>query len=201
MKKLLFALVFGAVFTIQAQYEVKINPIMTALGQADISGEYLISETFGVELSLQPYFGKAYEFSNSQSFTGKQSGIGEKLRVKYYYSPYNGGDSYYVDLLVTNASITTIGEEFVKEIDGEYVKLKNTFKQSYFGVGFELGYKYVFDSGIVFEYALGAGSFLSNNLKVIPDPLDTEGKVEKRETEVPLFFTGKFVIGYRFGDY
>jgi len=201
MKKLLFTLIFGTVFTIQAQYEIKLNPIMTALGQADISGEYLISETFGVELSLQPYFGKAYEFSNSQNFTGKQSGMGEKLRVKYYYSPYNGGDGYYVDLLVTNASITTIGEKYQKEIDGEYVDIQKTFKQSYLGIGFELGHKSVLDSGIIFEYAVGLGSFLSNNMKIIPDPLDTEGKTIEGESETPLFFTGKFVIGYRFGDY
>ncbi len=199
MKKLLFVLLFGATLSLQAQIEVKINPVTTILGAADIQGEYLLNENFGVELSLQPFFGKAYAFLNSEDYDGTQSGFAEKLRAKYYYSPYNGGDQWYVDLFAVNSSVDYT-REYSKDINGNSVDLIETYKQSYTGIGFEAGAKKVTDSGFIFEYSLGIGTYLSSDFKIAPDANDPDREVEEIKPE-SIFFSGKLVIGYRFGDF
>ena len=201
MKKLLSTLAFGIVFSIQAQFEIKINPIMTALGEADISGEYIINDALGVELSLQPFFGKSYEFSNLDGFVGKQSGMGEKLRAKYYYEPSDGGDEQYVSAFVSNLS-NSIVRDFESynsntQTDATYTE---TFKQSYIGIGFEYGYKLHIEPGFVLEFALGVGAYLTNNSKIIIDPEDLDHKGYDKKPQLPFFFSGKFGIGYRFGE-
>jgi len=202
MKKLLFALIFGVVLSIQAQYEIKINPIMTVLGEADISAEYVVNETFGVEFSLQPFFGKSHEFTNPEDFVGKQSGMGEKLRIKYYFAPYNGGDGQYVSGFVSNLSNTMVrdyeGYIYPTLTETTYTE---TLKLSYVGIGFEYGFKYLLDSGLVLDYAVGFGAYVTNNSKLITDPEDVEKEGYDIKPDPPLFFSGKFSIGYRFGDY
>ena len=202
MKNLLFALIFGTVFTIQAQYEVKINPIMAIFGEGDISGEYLISETFGVELSLQPFYGKFRDYFTGERPDGKQSGFGEKFRLKYYVSPYNGGDGSYVSMFVSNVSQTIKSDyedyDYNTQTDVNYTEIR---KMSYIGIGFEYGYKILLDSGFVFDYALGAGTYITNNSRYIPDPDDPEREAHPIKSELPFIISGKFAIGYRFGDY
>ena len=202
MKKLLFVLLFGMMLSLQAQIEVKINPISTIMGAADIQGEYLINENFGVELSLQPFFGKAYEFWNSQEFNGTQSGFAEKLRAKYYYSPYNGGDQWYVDFFATNSSVDYTNEySSYDDVNNTNIEnLVKTFKSSYTGIGFEVGAKKVTDSGFIFEYSLGLGTYLSSDLRIVNDSKDPDQRIEKIEPE-SVFFSGKLVVGYRFGDF
>ena len=201
MKKLLFVLLFGATLSLQAQIEVKINPVTTILGAADIQGEYLLNENFGVELSLQPFFGKTYAFLNSEDYDGTQSGFAEKLRAKYYYSPYNGGDQWYVDIFAVNSSVDYTREYSADIGSGDYVNdLIETFKQSYTGIGFEVGAKKVTDTGFIFEYSLGIGSYLSSDFQVIPDSRDTDRGIDKIKPE-SIFFSGKLVVGYRFGDF
>ncbi len=201
MKKLLFVLVFGAALSLQAQIEVKINPITTILGAADIQGEYLLNENFGVELSLQPFFGKTYPFLNSEDYDGTQSGFAEKLRAKYYYSPYNGGDQWYIDIFAVNSSVDYTTEYSADIGNGNYVdNLVKTLKKSYTGIGFEAGAKKVTDSGFIFEYSLGIGTYLSSDFKIVPDANDPNRQVEEFTPE-SIFFSGKIVIGYRFGDF
>ena len=199
MKKLLFTLLFGAILSAYAQIEVKINPVMTALGMGDISGEYLLSETFGAELSLQPYFGKSYGFSNPANYVGKQSGFAEKIRAKYYYSPYNGGDRQYVDIFAINLSTKTT-RNYLQTINNEDVQFTETYKLSYTGIGFEYGFKNLRDSGIFFEYALGLGVFISSEATISSDPKDPSPYSYNALEDVPVFFSGKFAIGYRFGE-
>jgi len=201
MRKLLFVLLFGTMLSLQAQIEVKINPISTIMGAADIQGEYLLNENFGVELSLQPFFGKAYAFLNSEDYDGTQSGFAEKLRAKYYYSPYNGGDQWYVDIFAVNLSVDYTREYSGDIGSGDYVDdLIETFKQSYTGIGFEAGAKKVTDTGFIFEYSLGIGTYLSSDFQIIPDSRDTDRDIDKVKPE-SVFFSGKLVVGYRFGDF
>ena len=190
MKKLiLFALLFGTLFSMKAQFEAKFNPIYSIIGSVDVQAEYLVSETFGVELSLQPFFGHPYSILNRELGAGKQSGFAEKLRAKYYFSPYNGGDRKYLDMFVVNSSVN-------------YTDLYNDFNESYIGIGFEYGIKTVFDSGFVYEYAVGLGTYLSRNFKYLDDTNDTDQNTgANNPNAIPIFLSGKLVIGYRFGDF
>ena len=53
MKKVFLAVSFGFTMLIaQAQMEVKLNPIGTLFGSPDLSGEYIVNENFGTELTL-----------------------------------------------------------------------------------------------------------------------------------------------------
>ncbi len=190
MKKLvLFTLLFGTMFSMKAQIEVKFNPIYSIIGSVDVQSEYLVSETFGVELSLQPFFGHPYSIWDSEFRPGKQSGFAEKLRAKYYFSPYNGGDKKYLDMFVVNSSVN-------------YTQSVSDFKETYIGVGVEYGTKTVFDSGFVYEYAVGLGTYLSHNYKYLDDTSDTDQDMGANNLNaIPVFLSGKLVIGYRFGDF
>ena len=194
MKKLiLFALLWLTTVSIQAQFELKINPITSFLGSVDIQGEYVINENFGVELSLQPFFGKTNGLiDSSHSLSDKKSGFAEKLRFKYYFDPFNGADQSYLDVFITNFSVV-----YTMYSDENQMHINEINKESYVGMGLEYGRKTAFDSGLIFEYAIGLGAHLSSNHIIT----DGNNQVVYEREYSPLFASGKLVIGYRFGDY
>jgi len=185
MKKLVLLVVAIATFGFaSAQIEAKINPLGAIFGKPDISAEYIVSDSFGVELGVGFAFGKAMGVSVGDVYEPKQSGFGVKLAGKYYFSPDDGGDGWYGDIYLRQESLT---------IDDTAHEGYNGFKRSIFAAGVEFGKKWVFDSGFLVEAALGGGRAISEKNEWLNDN-------DSEDFGVKLGFdlTGKFAIGYRF---
>lgn len=74
-----------------AQIEVKLNPIGLLFGQIPISGEYLINDDMGAEVTVGYYFKKESGFND----VSKSSGLVSNVLFKYYFNPEKGGDKFY----------------------------------------------------------------------------------------------------------
>ncbi len=194
MKRLLIIVLLSCTaLSMQAQFELKINPVTSVFGSVDVQGEYLVNENFGVELSLQPFFWKTNGLiDSSHSSADKKSGFAEKLRFKYYFDPFNGADQSYLDAFMTHFSVV------YTNYSNEKLSIINEInKESYVGMGLEYGRKTAFDSGLIFEYAIGFGAHLYDNHIIT----DGNNQVVYEGEYAPLFVSGKLVIGYRFGDF
>lgn len=185
MKKFLFLTLSIFTFALaNAQIEAKINPFGAIFGKPDLSGEYIVSDHFGVELTVGVAFGKVSGFSLEGAEDPKQSGFGVKLAGKYYFSPDEGGDGWYGDLYLRQESLNIkYGSEFEN----------SDYKSSIFAGGVEFGKKWVFDSGFLIDVAAGIGRPFSEKREYINSDLDYN-----TEFEIGIDFTGKFAIGYRF---
>ncbi len=124
-----------------------------------VKGEYIINESFGVELSLNFRFGKAY-LSNIYDNAKKQYGGGFKIEPRFYLSPDYDGDGYYLGLFFRNQSLSYDYEGYDYNTNEDYIY---TLNNKFSSLGIVLGYKFYFDSGITIEYGGGVGRFLSNN--------------------------------------
>lgn len=185
MKKLFFLTLSIFTFALaNAQIEAKINPFGAIFGKPDLSGEYIVSDNFGVELTVGVAFGKVSGVSIDGSEDPKQSGFGVKLAGKYYFSPDEGGDGWYGDLYLRQETLNIkYGSEFEN----------SDYKSNIFAGGVEFGKKWVFDSGFLIDVAAGLGRPFSEKREYINSDSDYN-----TEFEIGIDFTGKFAIGYRF---
>ena len=190
MKKILLTamsvLVFGAV-SAQKKIEAKINPLGALFGQPEVSGEYIINDNFGAELSFGVAFGKT---GSSVSVNGvstekpTQSGFGVKVSGKYYFSPDNGGDGWYGGIYLRQESLKlAYGDSFSNQ----------NYKSNVFAGGVEFGKKWVLDSGLLFELGAGVGRPFSEKREFTNSNSDYNTSFE-----IGVDFTGKLAIGYRF---
>ena len=180
MKKLV--LLFVALATIgalqaQGQIEAKINPLGVLFNQPTIAAEYVVSDYFGVELTTGLYYGKPFAIDGS-----KQSGGKIRLSGKYYFSPDDGADGWYLGFYMKNSSRKFTEMENI-----------NDYKQKDFGVGFGVGRKWVFDTGFLIESGFGLGKNISSEREWADPNGDTDNSLD-------MPFNGYFqlVIGYRF---
>jgi len=164
-----------------AQFEAKINPLGAMFGKPDISGEYVVSDNFGVELSVGFAFGAGYVGFIKIPDT-KQSGFGVKAVGKYYFSPDDGGDGWYMGIYLRQESLQYDYDNTVtSSVD---------YDRSVFAGGLEVGKKWVFDSGFLVESGFGLGRPFSESRK------DSDGNDIAFDTGLDGYL--KFAIGYRF---
>ncbi len=184
MSKILsLAVAFFTLAVANAQIEAKINPIGAVSGKPDVSAEYIVSDNFGVELSVGVAFGKVAGVSYEGSEKPTQSGFGVKLAGKYYFSPDEGGDGWYGDLYLRQESLKV-------SYPSAYDNLN--YKSSILAGGVEFGKKWLFDSGFLIDIAVGVGRPFSEKREFT----DAEGSYGN--FEIGFDATGKFAIGYRF---
>ena len=185
MKKLFFAVVIAA-FTMTSafgQIEAKINPLGAVFGRPDISGEYIISDVFGVEAGVSFAFGKA-PGATIGDLEAKQSGLGFKVSGKYYFSPDEGADGWYGGLYLRQESLN---------ITYDTADNSSDYTSSIFAGGVEFGKKWVFDSGFLVEAGFGIGRPFTEKREFSNSNSDYG-----TDFEIGIDVIGKLAIGYRF---
>lgn len=171
----------------QGKFEAKINPLGALFGKPDISAEYLVADSFGVELSAGIAFGKTGASVTSTLGTTEkatQSGFGAKLTAKYYFNPDEGCDGWYGGLYVRQETLN-LSYSSAASVDN--------YKSNVFAGGVEFGKKWLFDSGFLIELSAGVGRPFSETRKYT-----NSSNSYSADFELGIDFTGKFAIGYRF---
>lgn len=179
MKKLLtlpLALLF--VISLNAQIDVKINPIALLYASFDVAAEFGISESFGVDVAPILNFGT--QNYNSDEF--KYTRFGIVANPRYYVSPKNGVDRFYVGAY---AKFLT-GKAKFEDVTG--------WSNTRLAIGANLGYKVVADSGFVFDIGFGVGRAFVNNYEG-EDLVDFS---EEFLEAIDIDFIGRLAVGWRF---
>ncbi len=190
MKKLLLLSCLCMFLTsAQAQVELKINPLGILFSSPDLAAEYLVNDNLGVELSLGLVYGNTLGSGLiDDSFKIKKSGYRVRLSGKYYFSPEDGCDKFYAGMYLGPRSTKFSGDSTVWGYDPGY-------KLSGFAIGLLVGYKWVADSGLVFEIGAGGGRALGEKFTFNDGSLDESGF-----DGFGVDFVGTLAVGYRFGD-
>jgi hypothetical protein len=181
-KNILLALFSAIILSCQAQTEVKINPLGLLFSSPDLSAEFGVNESVGIE----PYVGLSFLSLTVGNDGYTSNGYGLGVNSKYYFTPEKGIDKFYGGVYVRGG-----GSKFT----GKGTNSGNSFSSSYFALGLSLGYKWVSKQNIVFDLGLGLGRKLLNKYS---DPSSTNIDV----SGIPIlnidgFF--RFGVGYRFG--
>jgi len=104
MKNYFIVLFVAACTTLSAQVDVNINPIGALFGSPDVSGEFVVSENFGVQATLGLDIGKVTGSGIlGDEFEQKKSGYQFRVMGKYYFSPEEGADGFYAGLSDTDS--------------------------------------------------------------------------------------------------
>ena len=186
MKKIIlsaFALIVFGFAGAQKKFEAKINPLGALFGTPEVSGEYIVNDNFGVELSLGIAFGKVVGASVNGAEKPTQSGFSSKLSGKYYFNPDEGCDGWYGGLYLRQEALTISYDAVYKNSD---------YKSSVIAGGVEIGKKWLFDSGILIDLGFGVGRPFTETRTF------TNNNNDFGTFELGVDFTGKFAIGYRF---
>jgi hypothetical protein len=182
MKKLILAIAFMSSFAaVQAQTELKINPLGLLFLSPDLSAEFAVSEDIGIEPTVGISFLKLKVEEESLKSTGLSYGV----QGKYYFNPDKGIDKFYAGIYLRGGNST-----FTSSTAGDNDKLT----QNKLGIGLALGYKWVSKKNIVFELGGGLGRKLFNKFNVESGSTNL--------SNVPILnFDGffRFSVGYRFG--
>lgn len=179
-------MIFVAESFVYGQIETSLNPLGTLFGRPSVTGEYIISDYIGIELAINPIFGKAagiigYTHPNSSL---KQHGFGVFTQVKYYLLPYQGGDGLYLGFYARKINVT------LKDISSS---TNSGFKRSIVAIGITGGQKWIFDNGIFIESALGIGPHISEKYEWFNH---NDSDLFKIKFNVDII--SKFAVGYRF---
>lgn len=184
MKKVfLLTVAFFSFNILSAQMEVKINPIGVLFGSPDLSGEYIVNDDFGVELTLSAEMGSA-SVVTSGDFDPKKSGFGAMAAGKYYFGPEAGCDKFYAGVYLKQRSYS---------VDDKGADFQYGYKRSSFSGGFLIGYKWVSKKNIVFELGTGLGRAFADKIEWT----DQDGS-EVLDTSIKIDAIGRLSIGYRF---
>ena len=187
MKRLLFVALLGITLgtTAQAQFiDATINPIGALFGNFSAAAEFPITEN----MSAEPTIG--FVFQNRSVLGGEFRGRGFSLggRYKYYFSPREDNDRFYVNAY-TRFSNASFSNDAFDDLDYSNTRLS-------LGVG--LGFKVVADNGLVFDVGFGVGRALLNNYNINGE--DNFGLEEAFGTLASIDADGRLSIGYRFGN-
>lgn len=150
MRKLtIFFLFFVLAKSASAQFDLTINPVSLLFSSVDISGEYGIKPSFGLEGTL----GYDYGGYSVGDVDVKNQGIGIRLIGKYYFNPNRNIDKFNIGPYVKFATRKGKYEDGVST---------SNITNTRFAVGFYVGYKWVSAGRFVFELGLGAGRAFVN---------------------------------------
>ncbi len=159
-----------------AQVDVSINPIGLLFGDLSVGADFMIQEHFSIEAAVGFGTGKIDDI--------KGTNIPVNVVGKYYFSPKNGADRFYLDMF-----LRYVNRSWKYDDNSNFAD----FTSNRFGLGFGLGYKIVSNGGFVFDIGFGAGRSIVNN-----NTYEENG--EQQDVDWPeLMLQGKLGIGYRFG--
>lgn len=139
MRKYLFALILGIgfIFSANAQNQVvKTNPLGLAFGNLNATYERVLSESSSLNISASYFYGFAGIDVNS-------IGVGAGWRYFFTHKKKPVPAGFYVQPQVA-LSFGSVTDDFDDE-----------FNYSTFGVGAEIGYQWVWDSGFVLDLGIG----------------------------------------------
>ena len=176
MKSLFLTIAFCllGILGVNAQTEIKINPLGLLFGSPDVSAEFGL----GTSLGIEPFIG-----FTSKKFLGgdtKYTALNAGASFKYYFNPHRGIDRFYAGLY-TRFNNGTLKESSTAA-SASYTRLS---------LGLLIGQKWVSRKNIVFELALGVGRAFVNNVE------ETNGAVG--DINFDLDIMGRLAVGYRFG--
>ncbi len=182
MKKIFLSFIAVLAFTTAwSQTDLKINPIGFLFGSPDVSAEFGISESMGVE----PFVGVTYSNFKIGEATLKSNGFRLGGVGKYYFSPEKGLDKFWAGVYLRGGTSTSTGT-----VNGKAEETSN----ARVALGLGLGYKWVSSKNIVFELGFGAGRALLNKYTVKSGSADL--------SQYPILnidLLTRIQVGYRFG--
>ena len=185
MKKIFLSLITVLTFsTAWSQTEIKINPLGLLFGSPDISAEFGINESTGIE----PFVGINFGNISVGSVTYKSSGFRLGGIGKYYFNTSKGLDKFWAGLYLrggsgsSTTSSTTGGSTSTAKIDNTRL-----------AAGLAIGYKWVSSRNIVFELGFGVGRAFIDKSTV------SSGTADAESFSIPYDFLGRLQLGYRFG--
>jgi hypothetical protein len=188
MKKKFFSTLALAVFIATAsfaQFEVKINPVGLLWGGVTASGEVVFADNMGAELTLGLANTGVNIFTDGDT---QLNGFKATGAFKYYFSPIEGGDGFYAGPYLKYRLLSG-------KYDSELTNQSESVDWNKVAVGLLAGYKWVAESGLLFEISAGAGrSFVSN----ISSSEDDESYDFSSIPFLNIDLVGKLAVGYRF---
>lgn len=176
MRSLLLVIAFFSLGLVQinAQTEIKINPLGLLFGSPDVSAEFGLGNSAGIE----PFIG-----FTSRKFLGgdvKLFALNTGASFKYYFNPQRGVDRFYAGAY-TRFNTGTLTDN-LSDDEGGYKRLS---------LGLLIGQKWVSKKNIVFELALGVGRAFVNKVE--------EGNNNFSDVDFDLDIMTRLAVGYRFG--
>ncbi len=194
MKKIILMLAFTAtIFSLNAQknIEVKINPIGFLFGRYNVSGEYLVNEHVGIDVSpVINNFSTTAFVKIEEGTKGTIKGFGMQVAGKYYMNPDQGCDKFGIGMYASSSS-NKIATYISNVKEDEY-------KQTRVSVGFLVTYKWVSNQGVTFEVSGGGGRNFLN--KLVDTATNTTVVETNSVTGVGTWdTTARLAVGYRFG--
>jgi len=170
--------------TVQAQVDLKINPIGLLFSNLNVAAEFGVSENFGVELA--PGFAwNSLNLANDDDFKGSLVRVG--VNGRYYLNPNEKGlNGFYIGAYTRYA-----GGSYKFEDDTETQK----FNSTRFALGFLLGGKIVArNEKLLFDFGTGFGRAL---VYKFTDPNGTDevdlSDIPFVNWDIPFYIS----IGYR----
>jgi hypothetical protein len=183
MKKLFFVIALICSFiNLNAQTELKINPLGLLFLSPDVAAEFAVSENVGIE----PTIGVSWFQLTVDGEKFKSTGLSYGAQGKYYFGPEKGIDKFFAGIYTRGGqskfSNTTAGAT------------SETFSRNRLGAGVTLGYKWVSSHNVVFELGAGIGRKIFNKVSNADKGVNV--------SNIPVlnldgFF--RFNVGYRFG--
>ena len=170
MKKLLIILLLGVGFSLSSDAQsqvIKTNPLGLAFGNFNVSYERTLNESSSINVFANYFFGLAG--LDVQAF-----GVGAGWRYYFTHAKKPIPAGFYVQPQV-GLSFGNVTDDFDED-----------FGYSTIGIGAELGYQWVWDSGFVLDLGIGPNYLIYNGDGA--DTFDGNG----------ILPTGTLAVGYAF---
>lgn len=182
MKKLILAVAFlSSLMSLNAQVDLKINPLGALFVSPDLSAEFAITENIGLDASIG-YIGQGLKVAGTKY---KRSGMTYGAIGKYYFNPENPTTKFYGGLYFNGGNI-----DWTSNTDST----SNILNQKKLGIGLALGYKWVSSQNVVFEITGGLGRKATNRFTI------EQGSADLRSFPfLKLDGLLRINVGYRFG--
>ena len=161
---------------LNAQTELKINPLGLLFGSPDVSAEFGLTNS----ASLEPFLGFTSRKTNLGSSDWKYNAVNAGLSFKYFFNPHRGIDRFYAGI-------------YTRFNTGTWTFDTDKLTSQRLSLGLLIGQKWVSKRNIVFELALGAGRAFLNNIE------DGTNGEDYGSLLFDLDVMGRLAVGYRFG--
>ncbi len=178
---------FLSIHSVQAQVDVKINPVGILFNNLNAAVEFGIKDNFGIEVT--PGFGwNKLNLENDNDYKGNVLRLG--VNGRYYLNPNDKGlNGFYIGAYSRYA-----GGSYKFESDSETEK----FNSTRLSLGFLLGGKVVArNEKLIFDFGTGFGRALIYKFT------DPDGQDEANLSDIPFLnwdIPFYITVGYRFAD-
>ncbi len=183
--KLLVAIFMVFFIELNAQVDLKINPIGTLFKQPEITLDFAITDNFSVETGIG-YNGGNFSIDGIEY---ERSGFKATAIARTYFRPEDGADKFGIGLYTRYAN----KEGEVKDSQDAGI---NNYTQERLTVGFLTGWKWVSRNNILLELGVGVGRAMINDIK-FENPDRTTLLIDDIRA-VDLDVWTRLAIGYRF---